>query len=151
MKEMMTIATFNERDKAEILGERLNAAGVPTEIYNEAQTQHSVFMLKQPLASFRLKVDKNDFERSKKLIAEWDGADGALRDAVRCPDCKGSRIEYPQFTRNFITPAVAAILARVGVFEAQFFCEDCNFTWVPHQPEKLDLDRLNWPKSDKML
>jgi hypothetical protein len=65
--------------------------------------------------------------------------DGALHDAVRCPDCGSSRIEYPQFTRKFLTPNVIGLLSAMHLFEKEYYCEDCHFTWPdphskPHRP-----------------
>ncbi len=85
------------------------------------------------------------------MVQEWDAADGALKDAVRCPERASSRIELPQFSRKFSQTNAAALAARAGIFDQEFYCEDCQFTWPPTPPEKPDLDVLNWPKSDKML
>src|SRR5438876_12047169 len=100
MKMLITLATFNEREQAEKLEERLEKAGVWAETFDESALQHSLFMTKKPLAAFRVRVEKKDLDRAKKLLAEWDGTDGALRQAIRCPECGSSSIEYPQFSRK---------------------------------------------------
>jgi putative signal transducing protein len=148
MKEMITVATFNERDKAEALQHRLTAAGVPADVYDESTLQSTLFVTKKHLAHMRVQVDKKDMDRAEKLLAEWE-PEGALRDAVRCPECGSSRIEYPQFTRKFLTPAVFAYLSKVGLVKPEFYCENCHFTWPPDAEKMPDLDTLYWPKDDK--
>lgn len=151
MKEMMTIATFNERPPAELLEQRVEAAGIEAEIVDESDVQKNWFLSKTPLASVRVRVNKSDYDRTKTMVMEWDAADGALKDAIRCPECGSSRIEFPQFTRKFLHTNAAALAAKVGIIPLEFFCEECQFTWLPEPEVKPDLDVLNWPKSDKML
>lgn len=146
MKQLITVATFNDRKPAEVLEERLEDAGIHVEIFDESSLQSSLFMQKEPLAHIRLRVDKEELDRTETLLREWNAADGAMREAVRCPECGSSRIEYPQFTRKFWLPSAVAFLVRLGIFEAEFYCEDCHFTWPPHATPKPDLDVLNWPK-----
>jgi transposase-like protein len=54
--------------------------------------------------------------------------------ALRCPQCNSTRIEYPQLTRKFLTPALAGILFALKVFPKEFYCQDCHFTWT-NEPE----------------
>ena len=42
-------------------------------------------------------------------MVEWEAADPDI-GAIRCPQCNSPRIEYPQLTRKFLTPALAGIL-----------------------------------------
>jgi hypothetical protein len=145
MKQLITVATFNDRKPAEVLEQRLEDAGVHVEIFDESSLQSSIFLAKKPLAQIRLRVDKTDLDRTEKLLKEWNAIDGAMREAVHCPECGSSRIEYPQFTRKFWLPSVVAFFCRLGLFDAEFYCEDCHFTWPPEEAPKPDLDKLNWP------
>ena len=40
------------------------------------------------------------------------------------------RFEYPQMTRKFLTPALAGILFALKIFQKEFYCQDCQFTWA---------------------
>ena len=136
---MVTVATFNEPDKAEPLKQRFEKAGIHTEIHDESKYEWSWFVT-QPVAAFRLKVHKKYFEAALRLLNEWDVADGALRDAVRCPQCGHSRVEYPQFTRKFFLPNLVGLASAVGIFEKEFYCQECGYTWPKdvksHRPQK---------------
>lgn len=142
---MVTVATFNELKHAEPLGKRLEQAGIKAEIYDERKLQKYWF-LSETLAGIRLRVDKQDFETAKNLLEKWDAADGALQRAIHCPACKSSRVEYPQFTRKFLSPSLYALLCKIGLFEKKFYCEECHFTWPIQEKLEPQTDVLGWPK-----
>ena len=97
---MVTIATFNEPSKAKHLKSRLQEAGVKADIHNEGHLQKVAFMSK-PQANAKVMVEEEDFEAANKLMVEWEASDPEIGSAIRCPQCKSPRIEYPQLTRKF--------------------------------------------------
>jgi hypothetical protein len=125
---MVTVATFNEPSKAEPLKQKLEQAGIRAEICDESKYEWFWFVTR-PVAGIRLKIHKKDFVTARRLVREWDGSDGVLRDAVRCPQCGGSRVEYPQFTRKFLLPNLVGLASVLGIIDKEFFCQECDFTW----------------------
>src|SRR6202140_4931256 len=98
---MVTIATFNEPAKAKHLKARLQEAGVKPDVHNEGHLQQAVFMSK-PQASAKVLVTEEDFEKANELMVEWEASDPEIGSAIRCPQCKSPRIEYPQLTGEFL-------------------------------------------------
>lgn len=148
----LTIASFNEPEQAAHLCRRLEQAGIHAEVYDESKLQKYWFM-STPLAANKTRVDERDFEAAKNLLAGLDAVEDALHDAVRCPQCKSSRVEYPQFTRKFITPTFVEIFCLLRLMDKRFYCEECHFTWTakPETPPSpwdgtKELDSLGWPK-----
>jgi transposase-like protein len=134
---MVTIATFNETAKAKRLKERFQQAGVKADIHNEGHLQQVAFMSK-PQANMKVQVEDDDFERAQQLMVEWEATDPDIAAAViRCPQCGSSRIEYPQMTRKFLTPAMASILFTLKIFPKEFYCEDCHYTWTNEEQPGL--------------
>jgi hypothetical protein len=126
---MVTIATFNEPAKAKAIKERLEKAGIRADVHNEGHFQQVAFM-SRPQASNKVEVEDNDFERAQQLMVEWESTDPDVANAlIRCPQCRSSRIEYPQLTRKFITPALASVLFALRIFPKEFYCQDCHYTW----------------------
>lgn len=126
---MVTIATFNDGTKAKRLQEKLQQAGLKTDIHNEGHLQQVAFMSK-PQANIKVQVDDNDFERAQQLMVEWEANDPDIASAIiRCAQCGSSRIEYPQLTRKALTPAMASVLFALRIFPKEFYCEDCHYTW----------------------
>jgi predicted Zn-ribbon and HTH transcriptional regulator len=136
------VATFGTRSAAEPLQRRLADAGIQAEIHDELKLEKFWFASKEKSGS-RLEVPADQFERAYHLLLDWDAADGALRDAVRCPECKSLRVQYPQFTRRSLIPnLVVGTLAAIGQIEKQYYCDDCHFTW-PKQGTKHSVRRHN--------
>src|SRR5450432_2420810 len=130
---MVTIATYNEQAKAKHLKEKFQQAGVKADVNNEANLQTYAFMSK-PQANVKVKVGEEDFERAQALMLEWEAADPDIA-AIRCPQCNSTRIEYPQLTRKFLTPALAGILFALKIFQKEFYCRDCQFTWTKEEEQ----------------
>ncbi|MBI3850239.1 MAG: hypothetical protein HY298_08120 [Verrucomicrobia bacterium] len=140
-----TLATFNEMDKAVLLKECLDKAGVHAEIYDESKLQKFWFM-SESLAGKKIRIDEKDFETAKHVLEGLDAREDVLHDSVRCPQCKSPRIEYPQFTRKFITPTLVEIFCTLHLVEKEFYCMDCHFTWPKEEKPLPDLDVLGWPR-----
>jgi hypothetical protein len=133
------LALFPNRAKAEPLQQRLKAAGIGAEIHDELRLEKLWFVSKLE-TGVRLEAPSGQFERAIDHLLEWDAAEGALRDAVRCPECKSFRVEYPQFTRKFLIPNLAlGPLSALGLVEKEYYCQDCHFTWPKEgtRPSKL--------------
>jgi len=84
---MVTIATFNDADKAKRLKERLQQAGLQADMINEGHIQQVAFMSK-PQANIKVKVDDNEFEKALGLMIQWESTDPEIASAmIRCPQC----------------------------------------------------------------
>ena len=126
---MVTIATFNEPDKAKRLKQRFQEAGVRADVHNERYLQGVAFMSK-PQANAKVMVDDSDFERAHALMNEWEATDPDIAAAIiRCPQCGSSNIEYPQMSRKFLTPGLVILLCAVKIIPKEFYCQDCHYTW----------------------
>ncbi len=134
---MVTIATFNEPAKAKELKTRFQKAGLRADVHNEAPLQTVGFM-SRPQANVKVFIEDSDFERAQSLMVEWESTDPAIAAAlVRCPQCGSSRIEYPQMTRKFLTPALVGVLCAIKIIPKEFYCEDCHFTWNNQQERTI--------------
>ena len=149
----LTVATFHDKAKAAEVRDRLEQAGIRAEIYDESKLQKFWFF-SEHLAGEKVRVDERDFERAREMLQGLDLNENVLKDAVRCPECGSSRIEYPQFTRKFVVPTLVEIFTVVAPgMKKRFYCEDCHFTWCK-DPEadpspwdgSKELDVLGWPR-----
>jgi hypothetical protein len=113
--KMIPLATFNEAGPAEALKERFQHAGIRAIHRDESKLQRFGFMTR-PAATQKVVVDMDDFEKASQLLEEWDKTDHVLDQAVRCPQCRSARVEYPQFTRKFVTPIVVELFVSFGLF-----------------------------------
>lgn len=146
MQQLITVATFNSRAPAERLITRLLEAGFQADLQDESGEQKWKLFNLTPRAHLRVRVHSDEEEAAFAKLSEWKD-DPVLADAVQCPECGSSRVEFPQFSRRTIVGALPAALAAAGVIEQDYFCGACNFTWPALSPgPEPELDRLNWPK-----
>jgi hypothetical protein len=146
VKTLVTIATLDRRDQAEALVNRLREAGVEADYVDDTDTQ-SEMLVGRPRGAFRVEAGEGDTARAEGLVREWDRGGGAV---IRCPQCGGSQLEYPQMTRKFPAPLWAfALLQKVGFLKPEFYCERCHHTWPPEPPKPEDPnDILYWRRKD---
>jgi hypothetical protein len=125
----MPVALFSQRATADGLRKRLVESGIQAEIHDELRLEKLWFVSK-PATGVRIEVPAGQFERACQRLHELDATEDALREAIRCPECKSLRVDYPQFTRKFLIPNLAmGLMAAMGAVEKEFYCEDCHFTW----------------------
>src|SRR5438094_2398265 len=125
----MPVANFSHRAKAEPLQRRLVESGLQAEIHDELRLEKLWFVSK-PAAGVRLEVPAHQAERAHQLLLSWDAAEHALREAIRCPECKSLRVDYPQFTRkSMLTNLAMGLMAKLRLIEKEFYCQDCHYTW----------------------
>jgi hypothetical protein len=125
----IAVALFKTREQAEPIQRRLAQAGFPAKIHEEMWLQKLWYVSKQA-AGVWLEVPADQFERVENLLLAWDAAEGALRDAIHCPECKSLLVDFPQFARNSVlTNMAVGLLAEVGLVEKNYYCEHCHYTW----------------------
>jgi hypothetical protein len=81
-------------------------------------------------AGVRIDVPAQLSEIAEKLLLARDAAEDPLRDAIRCPDCRSLRVDYPQFTeKSLCTNLAIGLLAGLGLLEKDHYCEHCHWMW----------------------
>lgn len=115
----ISVATFSQRPDAEAYQKRLSEAGLTTEVHDFTAIHGA-----------RIEVPAEQFERAHKMMTDWDAAENGLYGAIRCPDCRSLRVEYPQYTHKSSLPnLLVGLLANIGAVPKEFYCHDCHFTW----------------------
>jgi hypothetical protein len=144
------VATFSDLEKAQEVTNRLAQAGIPAEVHDESKLQKYWF-LSRSLAADKVMVDQKDFEKARSVLQAADVQDHVLQGELRCPQCDSADIEYPQFTRKFITTTFVEVFCLLHVMDKQFYCKSCQFTWPASVALKNETDILNWPKKKGRL
>jgi hypothetical protein len=125
----MPVALFSDRLKAEPVRRRLAQAGF-TATFNDGPRLAKLWFVSDKSAETRVEVPAAEFNRAEQFLLDWDTAEGALRQAIRCPECGAFRVDYPQYARHsLLTNLAMGILAQLRLIERDYYCEDCHFTW----------------------
>jgi len=146
MEQLITVATFNEREPADHIATRLREAGISAEVYDESHEQKWKLFNLHPRAHMRVRVHSTEESRAHALLDQWHSADPSLRQAIQCPECGSSRIEFPQFSRRTLMGALPAIAATAGIIAQEYYCESCHFTWPAETKPEPELDSMHWSK-----
>jgi hypothetical protein len=125
----MEVALFPNLATAEPIKERLVRSGIEAEVH-EGLRLEKLWFVPSHGAGARLEVPAESFEVAEQRLLDWDAAEGALRNAIRCPECRSLRVDYPQFTRkSLLTNLALGLSARLGLVEKAYYCHDCHYTW----------------------
>jgi predicted nucleic-acid-binding Zn-ribbon protein len=146
-KQQTIIATFSDLEKAQEARDRLVQAGIPAEVQDETKLQKYWF-LSRSLAADKVLVDEKDFEKARSVLQAADVTDHVLQGELRCPKCGSADIEYPQFTRKFVTTTLVEVFCFLHVIDKEFYCKKCQHTWPASVALRPKTDILNWPKKD---
>lgn len=126
---MVTIATFDEPTKAKHLKDRFGESGVSADVQTDGQMQQ-VASGSNARGNVKVLIHEKDFDKAHNLLVEWEASDPAVGSAIRCPQCKSPRIDYPQLARKFpFVPGLVGILLALKIIPKEFYCQDCHFTW----------------------
>jgi len=126
----MRLAIFNEYQEAERIAQLLSNARLEPELHGEPRLAKLWFVPKRE-AIVSLEVPVRHAERCRQFIVQLDRAQGSLRGAVRCPECRSLRVTYPQFTeKSLFTNLVMGVLVELRLVEREYYCEDCHCMWA---------------------
>jgi len=150
VKQQETVATFSDIEKAQEVKRRLEEAGIQAEVNDESNLQKFWFMSK-PLAADKVVVDEKDFENARKALQAVDAQDHVLQGEVRCAQCGSADVQYPQFTRKFMTTTLVEVLCFLHVLDKSFYCAKCHHTWPASEALRPKTDVLNWPVKENGL
>ena len=142
----VTVATFEDMDSAERLKERLTKEGFHAEVQDDSKFQKHR-LVDQPHAAIHVNVRRQELDQAMQRLQDIDQTEGPSQTAIHCPQCKSGRVEYPQVTRKFSSPAFVSLFFALGIVEKKFYCVDCQFTWSTAPHPQVDRDVLGWKKA----
>ena len=118
-RSQITVAAFSDLEKAQKVKKHLVEAGIHAEIYEESKLQKYWFMSK-PLGADKVVVDHEDFDKARLLLQAADEQDHVLMGEVRCLQCGSADVEYPQFTRKFMTTTLVEVFVFCVLLTSHF-------------------------------
>jgi hypothetical protein len=148
--EACIVATFSDLDKAQKVKTRLTEGGISAEVRDESKLQKYWF-LSNPLAADKVVVAEKDYEKARSVLRAADVQEHILCGEIRCPECDSANIEYPQFTRRFVSTTWVEIFCFLHILEKRFYCRRCQHTWPTSVALRYETDVLNWPQKNGRL
>ncbi len=136
MSDYHSIAAFDDEPSAQALARRLKEDGFEAISNSDSAEQLLMFYNLHPRAQHHVEVPGAKLEAALQWLKSREADDPLLRNAVRCPDCGSTQVEFPQFSRKTIVGSLPSIGAALGLIERQFYCTACHFVWPPDGPAK---------------
>ena len=125
----MRVALFGDHAKAEPVWRRLAEEGFEATI-DDRPGLTKLWFVSQRTTPVRIEVPCKQVEKAERFLLDLDEREGALNQAIRCPECHSLRIEYPQYAKHsLLTNLAFGLLAQLGMVEKDYYCEDCHFEW----------------------
>lgn len=134
--KFVTIATFPDALKAQIVRGSLETQGIPCFIADEHTITNQPY-LTMAYGGVRLQVQERDSERAREIITTRPTFSvlekAPEQSADKCPNCDSSKIEqvnsarsrsFLSFIRNLLAIRTEGELARY------FTCRTCGYNWI---------------------
>lgn len=124
--------TFDNFDQAQEAAAILVNNGFGATAHDESSVQ-KYFLMSQPVAAAKVDVESSQWADARKFVSQRVASgDEVLCQAWRCPDCGGFEVQYPQFSRKSVIPALSMDLLAAGkMVEKKCYCQECKATWAP--------------------
>jgi hypothetical protein len=124
------VALFSDRAEAELVRQRLAELGFEASL-SEGTGLTKPWLISDRAGCVRVEVPAQQFNKAEQFLIEWDAAEGAPRQAIRCPECGSFRVDYPQYAKHsLLTNLTMGLMAQLHFIEREFYCDDCHFTWL---------------------
>jgi hypothetical protein len=145
--DLIDLASFSSHKAAELFCQQLHSQGIETQVFDERDLQLFVFMT-APKAYMKIQVQEEKYAEAAALLIEFEkNHPEYARYLYSCPECGSFAIEYPQYTRKFITPLLVEWLSIFGLFPKQCYCRKCHYTWSRKRRGGINKQHLNPPPS----
>lgn len=142
--DLLDLATFDHQKAVEPFCLHLAEHGIEASVYDEGDLQMFIFMTK-PGANIKVQVREEDYAEAVKLLIDFEQQQPQfLRYIYSCPECGSFAVEYPQFSRKFITPLFLEWLSNFGLFQKQCYCRKCHATWPKKRATEINPHHLEW-------
>lgn len=137
MSEPIAIASYDHMPPAVALVKELSQRGFEAGLINETAEQALKFFTAHAHAQFRVTVPPEEMLPALAAISTMpespleEADECPVRQVIRCPDCKSTLVEFPQFSRKTVIGALPSLAAAAGLIEQNYYCSHCHFTWAP--------------------
>ncbi|MDB6006796.1 MAG: hypothetical protein JWR15_3783 [Prosthecobacter sp.] len=142
--DLLDFVSIEDRKTLELFCLYLSEHGIEHAAYDEGDLQMFVFMSK-PGANMKVQVSEEDYAEAVTCLIEFEQKHPDLVGHIfSCPECGSFAVEYPQFSRKFITPLFLEWLSNLGLFKKQCYCRKCHATWPKTRLTSINPLHLKW-------
>ena len=108
---------------------RLEAGGFEAFVQDENMVQVDL-LCANALGGVRVQVADEDLQSVHELLASDPGFP-ADSEAIRCPNCGATTVEYERFSKRFAYLSLFLLHIPLLLFRKRYRCDSCLHTWKP--------------------
>jgi hypothetical protein len=138
-EKIVTIATFNQPEEAELSRAKLESEGIPGFVadsnFVSANRFYSILA-----GGVRLQVKESDVEGALRIldlepeeISNFVKNDAEINDE-KCPDCHSSDIQYETFSLRRVFISILLLGFPLLFFKRHWKCRQCGYEWNEARP-----------------
>lgn len=127
---MITIASFDNTEQAELLKGRLDLAGIPAFVADKGVVGNA-WVYSNAVGGVRVQVEEKDLPRVRSFL-EASGectSEMAALSAYRCPFCGSTKVEFRRLSKTFFWLSLLVLAVPLALYRPRCHCLDCGKTW----------------------
>jgi hypothetical protein len=127
---MITVASYDNIEQAELLRIRLEERGVSAYVSDSAVVALN-WMYSNAVGGVKVQVDEADIDKVRSLLTEWEEPDieQALLSEYHCPFCGSSKVESRKISRTFFMLSLLLLGVPLALYRPEHHCLECCKTW----------------------
>ncbi len=127
---MITIATFDNTEQADLVKGRLELAGIHAFVA-DATVVTLNWMYSNAVGGVKVQVDDDDLHQATALLHEWNSCSegyDSMSD-YRCPGCDSTKVEFRKVSKRFFILSLLVLGIPLAFYLPRFHCLNCGKTW----------------------
>ena len=127
---MITVASFDNVEQAELLRIRLENEGIPAYVADAAVVTLN-WLYSNAVSGVKVQVDEADVDRVRAFLREERAADseGEPLSEHTCPFCGSTKVEDSRISKRFFMLSLLLLGFPLAFHRAECHCLDCCRTW----------------------
>ncbi|MCF7853879.1 MAG: DUF2007 domain-containing protein [Candidatus Pacebacteria bacterium] len=135
---MITIASFDNTEEAELLRIRLEQEGITAHIADAAVVTLN-WMYSNAVGGVKVQVAEQDLAKAKNVLdkLEIGIADQYPLSKYKCPYCGSTKVECSRISKRFFMLSLLVLGIPLAFYHPQCHCLDCCKTWKQGKTQRL--------------
>jgi len=127
---MITVASFDNTEQAELLKAQLENAGIQAFVADAAVVSLN-WLYSNAVGGVKVQVHEDDLDRAKVLLEEWQQQpeDSAALSEYKCPKCGSTKVELRKISMSFFMLSLLVLGIPLAFYRPRCHCLACGKTW----------------------
>lgn len=127
---MITVASFDNTEQAELLRIRLEEGGIQACVTDAAIVSLN-WMYSNAVGGVKVQIADRDAEKAKRLLEDIrrNTPPPEPLSTFTCPHCGSTKVEYRRISKRFFMLSLLLLGVPLALYHPRHHCLDCCKTW----------------------